>query len=81
MRNNLLLFIILLATGISLSAGPVKEQTALKIANNFWVKNKIIGIIDGKPARYDVDTAVFENIGKRLYNEFYISTTRQEKGL
>ncbi len=65
---------------MSLSAGPVKEQTALKIANNFWVKNKIIGVIDGKPARYDVDTAVFENIGKRLYNEFYIFNNTAGKG-
>ena len=72
MKKALSLLFIAITLFTSAFANPIDEKTALEIAQNFWKKNNILGIMNNKPARYVADSAVFEKIGTRDYGEFHI---------
>ena len=72
MKKTLSLLFIAITLFTGAFANPIDEKTALEIAQKFWKKNNIMGIMNNKPARYMADSAIFEKIGARDYGEFHI---------
>ena len=79
--KQFLTLILMVAFNISLIGGPIDENTAKQLAQNFWKKNNIMGVKDGKVFKKETDEAHFINVATlHGYTEFFIFNNTTGKG-
>ncbi len=73
--------ILTMVSGLSMIGAPIDEATAKQFAQNFWKKNNIMGVRDGKTYINKTEEARFVNVASQHgYSEFYIFNNTNGKG-
>jgi len=79
--KRILTLALLWAISLSMIGGPIDENTAKKLAENFWKENHIMAVRNGKVFLNKTDNAQFVNVAPQCgYSEFYIFNNNVGKG-
>lgn len=79
--KRILTLILLLATSLSMIGSPIDENTAKKLAENFWKENHIMAVRNGKVFLDKTADAQFVNVAPQCgYSEFFIFNNNVGKG-
>lgn len=79
--KKFLTFILAMVLCYPLTGGPVDENTAKQLAQNFWKENNIMAVKDGKVYKRQMEEARFVNVAPQYgYSDFFIFNNTAGKG-
>ena len=79
--KRILSLIVMMVFSYALVGGPIDENTAKQLAQNFWKENNVMAVKDGKVYKRQMDEARFVNVAPQHgYSEFFIFNNTAGKG-